>query len=163
MPNWYTTTIIAKGSDADLDRIVATHIVPAPDYYDVDIPPPNTVIPGPGQMFEMDTVIPVPEALKNTEAYRCEAIVFDHDHGRVLGSNKMRADEYQQSDWCKWKDANWLGETWTCGLGIRKKPGELTICFTTRWSPPLPVRFCSGCPRSGSSPAAAAGRPTPSA
>ena len=57
MPNWYTTQIIAKGSDADLDRIVATHIVPAEEgdrKYVGD------------QVFEFATVIPIPETIKNT-------------------------------------------------------------------------------------------------
>jgi len=142
MPNWYTTTIIAKGHESDLDRIVAAHIVPAEDRYRKHVG---------DHVFEMDTAIPVPEAIKNTKAYR-HYWGGGHIVSRKSGSygpQEMSIDEYEQSDWYKWLDANWSGETWTKDLGVLRKPGELTISFTTRWSPPLPVlrRLCEMYPQ----------------
>jgi Ferredoxin-like domain in Api92-like protein len=125
MPNWYTTIVSAKGSEVDLDRIVSTHVVRE----------------GEDRVFDMDTVIPVPEAIKNTKAYR-----HYHSGGSVLwkgdanyGPQEMSMDEYQQSDWYKWASANWSGEMFTKDLHVQREPGKLTLCFTTRWSPPKPV------------------------
>src|SRR5262249_1432052 len=57
----------------------------------------------------------------------------------VIAIGSSSQSRYDQSDWHKWVKANWSGETWTKNLGVERKSGELTICFTTRWSPPTPV------------------------
>jgi hypothetical protein len=55
MPNWYKTFVTAEGSETDLARIMTTHIVPSE-------------IEGEELMFDLNTIVPMPEILKGSES-----------------------------------------------------------------------------------------------
>jgi hypothetical protein len=171
MPNWYTTVVTAKGNDADLDRIVAAHIVPTGQE---DEP----------QRFDLNTFTPMPEILKGSES---STAVDDGLYvlgreiptaGRPRSGAEMLAWPWAQEagiktedqlkkflvercpdcikkaehalalyeatghgDWYSWSCANW-GTKWnTCRLHVDRKAGVLVLCFETAWSPPTPVLY----------------------
>lgn len=140
MPNWTSNTIYAEGSPEQISEFLEK-------------------IRGENGVLDFNTVIPMPELLKNTGSGSCtidgqsvRSWYIDEraDYEKKKpGKNRLfTADEEAKlveighRNWYDWSNANW-GTKWNaCDPEIEQHSAEaasVRIAYRTAWSEPLPI------------------------
>jgi hypothetical protein len=140
MPNWTSNSIYAEGSSEQINEFLET-------------------IRGENGVLDFNSIIPMPELLKNTGSGACTIdgqsvkswyIVerADYANKKPEKTRLFTADEEAQlaeighRSWYDWSIANW-GTKWNaCDPEIDQHAKEKTsvrITYSTAWSEPLPI------------------------